>query len=740
MKLLNKIKGIAKAFWGQCKRFYAFSNRHPWLQCVILGLVLNLFIESMSRHSLINSLVHAVTSPLVFLFNALIITFVLSLCTFFKSRNVLYLLASAVFIGFGIANGVLLTMRITPLEWADLQVVKLSIIRIYLSNFMIALIVLVIIAAIVGLVILFIKAPKLKKVNYLKNSIATVIIGVTLFGSLFIFRATGILLSEHVKNLANAYKDYGFNYCFLSSMLDLGIDKPSVYDESDVKQLVNEINSSAENNQEIKSNNYSDHNGNHPNIIILQLETFFDVQHLANISFSENPIPVFSTLQKKYTTGYLSVPSIGAGTANTEFEVISGMSLEYFGVGEYPYKTILQTEACESICYNLDQYGYTSHAIHNNDATFYDRNVVFSNLGFNTFTSLEFMTDVEFTTAGWAKDEVLVGSITDALDSTKGSDLVYTISVQSHGKYPSDYTEIMPITVTGIEDEDTKREFEYYINQLHEVDKFVGDLLTDLTSRDEKTVVILFGDHLPSFDISEEDLTNNNLFQTEYVIWDNFGLSKDDKDLMTYQLGADIMGKLGLDNGIMTKLHQNYANTDKYKTYLELFEYDMLYGEGFTWGGKENNPYKTTQLQMGIKEIGITDVISTETKGTLNVTGKNFTPYSVVFINDDEYDTVYVDSKNLVVTDAYPVPGDYISIIQVNEEGDHLRQSKNYLVGGTVSKPTVSAVSTHVIYKSTGLSTETVIAIITASVALATVMLYLSLRIVRKKKSDTADQ
>lgn len=45
---------------------------------------------------------------------------------------------------------------------------------------------------------------------------------------------------------------------------------------------------------------------------------------------------------KEYSSGYYKVPSVGAGTANTEFESITGMSLHYFGPGEYPYKSILK--------------------------------------------------------------------------------------------------------------------------------------------------------------------------------------------------------------------------------------------------------------------------------------------------------------------------------------------------------------------------------------------------------------
>ena len=82
------------------------------------------------------------------------------------------------------------------------------------------------------------------------------------------------------------------------------------------------------------------------------------------------------------------------------------------------------------------------------------------------------MYDIERNPTGWCKDKVLVGEIEKVLDSTIGSDFVYTISVQGHGKYPS---------------------FEYYCEQIHEMDEFVGQLINMLNTRMEPTVLVLYG-------------------------------------------------------------------------------------------------------------------------------------------------------------------------------------------------------------------------------------------------------
>ena len=733
MALKEKLKTCVTKFVSGLKRAFLFSNRHPLLQIVVIGVLLNFIIEALSRHSFAAGVMHVVNSPLPFLFNVLIITLVLSVATFFKKRYFFYLLFSAVFLGFGIGNCVVLANRVTPLEWADLQVVKISIIRIYLSTFEIILVIAAILAALAALVWFYIKCPKVK-VPYFKNTVAFLSLSIVLTISLFGFRSNGILMSEHVKNLANAYKDYGFNYCFMCSMLDLGIDKPSQYDDKDVEKIVDTLENAAAENEKVNANKENFKDDQKPNIIFLQLETFFDVRHLSNLKFSSDPIPNFTRLQKEYSTGYLSVPSIGAGTANTEFEVISGMSLDYFGVGEYPYKTILQKNPCESICYNLAASGYKSHAIHNNTAVFYDRNLVFSNLGFDTFTSIEYMQDVEYTTTGWAKDGVLIGCIEDALDSTEGSDFVYTISVQSHGKYPTEYDEDLPIKVTGFEDAATNRAFEYYVNQLNEVDKFVGDLLDGLSTRDEKTIVVMFGDHLPSFDIAEEDLSNDDLFQTEYVIWDNFGLSKQDDDLYTYQLGSKVIESFGVDDGLMTKLHQNMQTDKNYHKWMEVIQYDMLYGEKFAYGGEAGYPHNTTDIKMGVKDISVSDVYNEPENKTIKVEGSNFTDYSKITVNDRVIPTNFIDSNTLLANGTVLKAGDRLCVAQVDDEHTKLSMTKTYIVGGTTEDPVISVESENIIYKQMGLKLSTAIAIICSSLALITLCTTVVIVVLIKKK------
>ena len=172
-----------------------------------------------------------------------------------------------------------------------------------------------------------------------------------------------------------------------------------------------------------------------PNIIFVQLESFFDPTEVEWLRFSEDPIPNLRKMFSEYSSGYFKVPSVGAGTANTEFEVLTGMSMRFFGPGEYPYKTYAKTRTLESAASALKGLGYGAEALHNNGGNFYSRAQVFNNMGFDHYTSKEFMNILQTTPKGWATDDILVPNIMESMDTTEGQDFVFTVSVEGHGEY-----------------------------------------------------------------------------------------------------------------------------------------------------------------------------------------------------------------------------------------------------------------------------------------------------------------
>ncbi len=653
-----------------------------FIRLAFLAVLLNIVVEALSRHSLLKVFIHIGTRPYPFLYNCLLIFFTLTIACFFRKRIFVTSFISILWLIMGIVNCIILSFRKTPFTAPDVLNIGdcMKVLPKYFNTFQVVLVILLIVVAVGLIVMVAVKSPKVKdKINYLKAALASAVS----FGALMLLINIGTgtgLLATNFGNIGQAYRDYGFGYCFTASVFNSGIEKPKDYSKDKVDNLVEEVETSVEdaldNSAEVTPTEPEDY----PNIIFVQLESEFDPFLVKDLKFSQDPIPNLHKLYREYSSGYLSVPAFGAGTANTEFEVITGMNLDDFGPGEYPYKTVLRNNACESICYYLKNYGYTTNALHDNEGDFYSRNTVFSRLGFDTFTSIEYINGVEENPTGWAKDACLTDEILGILDASEGQDYVYTISVQGHGDYPEDTTDFeLPIKVTNNDVTGNPDGFEYYVNQVYEMDQLVGDLIAKLSARQEKTVVVFYGDHLPTFDFTDETLENGDIYQTEYVIWNNFGLEKQDEDVQAFQLSSVVMSRLGLVGGVISKYHLTTMNTldqDTYLSNLKLLEYDILYGDCDAYDGV--NPYSVTNMVMGYKDIKI--INARNIVGHAIVTGENFTQNSVVRINGEDVSTTFSSENELILDEVELEDGDSIAVVQeTSDDGDELSSTSIYV-------------------------------------------------------------
>lgn len=392
---------------------------------------------------------------------------------------------------------------------------------------------------------------------------------------------------------------------------------------------------------------------------------------------------------ENYSSGYLSVPSVGAGTANTEFEIITGMNLDFFGPGEYPYKTVLKERTCETICYDLKPYNYTTQAMHNNRASFYDRNKVFSQFGFDYFTSMELMNIQEYTANGWAKDKILTSELIKALKGTENKDYIYTISVQGHGGYPTEpSTEEQRIKLTdGYLSDEELYATEYYANQIYEMDEFLIELTNTLYDYKEETgedvILVAYGDHLPTLYFKEEELQNKDQYQTQYFVWNTMDLPVVKEDIQAYQLSSRIMEKLGISEGEINSFHQanRQEAIDDEKQYLDdlqVLGYDMFYGDNYFNDGE--NVYTATNLKYGVENVEISHVSRDQSDNDyLVIRGKNFTKYSAVYINDEKVDSELLD-ENTVRVNLSKVTESIDIVVKQSYKGKLILQTSNLVV------------------------------------------------------------
>ena len=678
---IKDLEKKASSRFQKAKSFFKETyNKRIMYMYIVCALGVTFLIEVLARGSLLKGIYYVISSPYVFIVNALIVLMTLSVTLLFRRRFFGMALISLIWIIFGVSNCILMANRVTPFTAVDLMLIDsaFDVLNKYFDFWQIVLVIIALIAAIIGIVYLCFKAPKVNhKIQYVRNIAAIVIIWAIGFGSIQLGLGSG-LIPRQFGNLRDSYTSYGFVYCFTNSLVNTGVKKPEDYSEEAIRALIN-----GKTYEKAKSK---------PNIIFLQLESFFDLKKVKNIKLSKDPVPTFTELKKKYPSGYLNVPVVGAGTVNTEFEVMTGMNMDDFGPGEYPFKTILNKKSCESIAFNLKPYGYTAQAIHNNTATFYGRNQVFANLGYDTFTTIENMDELEKTQAddekAWAKDKCLTKYIFDCLKSTKKQDLIYTISVQGHGAYP---TEDMgsSIKVTGIDDEGVKNQYQYFATQTNEMDSFIKDLTKRLSKFKEDTILVMYGDHLPSLGITANNLVNGNVYQTEYIIWSNFKTKYSNEDLEAYQLEPKILKNLHITEGEINNFSQKHRKDKDQKTYLEglhKLEYDQLYGKHIANKGK--NPYTPTNLRFGLKEVTVNSINPMfNDVGTIYIYGANFTPYSKVYINDEKVDTIYIDRTTLIVQNPELKSGDTFVVKQQNSDTHILSETKKFTYAPEETNP-----------------------------------------------------
>ena len=649
---------------------------------ILYSLLLVFIIEWFSRGS-----IEAAYSFLrhffkVFLYNTLIVSVTLSPCFLLRRRLFAFSLVSLVWIVLGIANNFLISFRETPLTFADLGMIKsaLELSDQYLSKGYMILIISSFVTLVVILSFVFFKCKKVK-VRYFRN-ISFLFIFFIAFTYLLNYGLKTNIMSKNFWDITGGYEQYGFSYSFFNSAINTGIHKPNGYSKNTINDIKDELSMlAAETSSTVSlrtSSKVSDDtsietmeidNSNStvkPNIILVQLESFINPNWITDITLNKNPVSNFESLSEEFSSGLLAVPALGGGTANTEFEVITGMSTDFFGTGEFPFNTIVSKKAIPSLAYTLKDLGYSANALHNHEGKFYSRDVVYKNLGFDSFTPIECMDVPERTPVGWAKDSVLIDEICNIITSTDNPDLIFGVSVQGHGNYPNDELEDKEIYITNDYSKSNKNSLEYFINQVYEMDQFVGDLIEAVNNLDEPTVIAFYGDHFPAVGIDSNEVSINTLKSTPYLIWDNMNLPKTDKDIEAYNLTSLILDKLSLTDTTLSLLHNSNLDEETKKEYLNQLEYDMIYGKNYTSDYEELVP--SSDYKIGFKDVKI-DSVEVYDDNNILIKGENFNNYSNVYVDGKYVEKTFIDSNTLAIPKASCKTGSTVQVRQPSATG-----------------------------------------------------------------------
>ena len=703
-KLLSKIKsGLCLVINTIKQQFIKFSNsklvqgflnskfHKTWLMLwdkysfwmhIPLSLGMIFLMEWLSRHSFTAAWGFVVDHTGPYLFNSYCVFVALSIVFISRRRGWWRVFISMFFIILGIINSVILLNRVSPFGYTDLYMIS-DLLTMQDSNYFTAqqalMAIIALILYIILMVLYFAKGPKKQNPKpFWQRLILVVGLVASLYPSTVMLRNAGIMTS-YFGNLSQGYLDYGYLYGFSTSVLDRGMNRPFGYSKNKIDSIL-EKDASYVNTLEIPSEDPSQ-----PNIVVMLLESFYDVSESDFLETSEDPIPFIHSLEQNYSTGHCIVPVVGAGTCNSEFEVLTGMSCSFFGPGEYPQKTIIKETDCESYADVLHDNGYSTHVVHNNGGNFYSRANAFSMMGFDTFTSKELLDITDYTPLGnWPTDDILIDGTMDAMNKTEGKDFVYTITVEGHGSYPTYQVEENPVVKVQAKGktEEERLAWDYYINRIYNVDDFVHKYIEALDARGEDTLVIMFGDHLPTMGLTGDEVATGDLYKTKYFTWNNFGMEKVDEDLAAYQLVSEFLNRLDIHNGNINGYHQTamaagkkYGTSD-YLNDLKMLQYDILYGDRYTY--EDGTKYGPSDLVMGVNDVVIDSAYFFN--GRLHIYGDQFTKWSKVFVNDEQVSTKYESGQVLSIKASDVKNGDVIKVCQMGSSNTVFRESDTYTV------------------------------------------------------------
>ena len=673
------------------------------------SLLITLIIEALFRRSVVDVFMFIAGNPLAFMLDWLVVAFTFCAALAFRKKLFTMTLACVFWLGIGIANWLVMTHRTAnPLSSADLQLNMAAILiaPVYYEWWEMMLGGILAVGLITGLVFLAVKAPRYRRET--KPALWRLgVCAVLLAACLMTCVGKGYVTTSLRPSLYDAYTRNGFAYSFVYSFFDNGIRKPGEYSDEIVREIGDDIDINVETQEEAPEDGQPVDEGESagmlehfrqfiasvslsetpegytaeavdtirgliaggstvdgqelPNVIFVQLESFFDPTKLTSYEFDTDPIPNFRALTQTCSAGKLYVPVVAGGTANTEFEVLTGCDLDFFGAGEFPYYSVLKENVFESLATDLKARGFTATLLHDFTGSFYSRNVVYSNLCFDRFVSLEYMDGYDLTEHSWARDEILGKYISDSLTTTPGRDFLYAITVQTHGSYAAGKDFEPTVRVTKAPGDRQKSEMEFYLAQMHEVDAFIGELTEMLAEYPEDVMLVLYCDHLPGIEFDVEDLSDGELYATPYVIWTNFDMEKQDADVEAYQLGAYAMSRVNMDGGVMIRFHQSQHDKGDYLDNLLILQYDLMYGQRYAYGGRVLE--RSDEMTFGLAEITADSACCRD--GSLFVYGRGFTPSSRIFIDGNRQDTIFVNSGILVVPDTELDGDETVSVGQV---------------------------------------------------------------------------
>lgn len=327
-------------------------------------------------------------------------------------------------------------------------------------------------------------------------------------------------------NQVRNYEETGFLLGFLYNTSKISAEKPAGYSPEMINEIKEELSAKKKDDKDRKLLENTKYN-----IVLILNESFFDPENVRDVySYSGGDVtPNLHRLQNEVPSGEMYSVDYGGGTANIEYEILTGLT-NYF-LKTVPYTNLLpkHKETPSVAQYLKDTYDYKTTAVHPFSGGMYKRDIVLPRMGFDDFvTETELFHNEKDGESDYINDRSAYQEMFDVLSSSEQPQLVSLVTMQNHAPYNKGLYGEPRFVVDNLEDDDEKSSIETYLMTLNLSDQYLGELYDQLQNYKEKTVVLFFGDHSPGVfpRVIESDDKNvsDRARRTPYLIMSNFDL------------------------------------------------------------------------------------------------------------------------------------------------------------------------------------------------------------------------
>lgn len=540
------------------------------------------------------------------------------------SFRVSYLFVNTLVFGLGIAHSYLMDFRGTPFLPMDFLSVTTAVGVANTYNYTPTYKVILASLIYIFVVIVSIKI-KTPKYNFLTKIISRTFAGTFAAVILLLFYGTSFFADMGVRpdfwNQNRGYRNYGFVFSFFSNTKYLYMSEPADYNPNDVDDYVNNVKDNEDENE-------IDTSYKKPNIICIMNESLSDLRVLGEFETNKDYMPFMRSLKKNTIKGNLYVPVIGAGTSNTEFEFLTGHTTAFLPSGSNAYMLYVD-KPIASLVSTVKAQGYSSYAMHPYYSSGWKRTEVYNNFGFDIFTSLEDLMDInlmaEYQKGGsdadylqqlveqmypdkknmlirqYVSDEYNYQVLIDDFENRDKSVpyFAFNVTMQNHGGYTTSASNFdESVYSTSVSQKYIKAD--KYLSLIKASDDAFKGLIEYFSKVDEPTLICMFGDHQPSVEnefiaelLGVSNLSNLTPEQeqsrhcTPFYIWANYDIEeKNIERLSSNYLSSLVLETAGIK---LTEYNKYLLNLAKTLPVIDTVGYVDSEGNHYKWS--DTSPY-----------------------------------------------------------------------------------------------------------------------------------------------------